>query len=61
MKKESTRDYVDLLLSTKHWPAVFAVDMACDVAAHLEARLPKLANAIWGDRRGCFEEPKRQV
>ena len=33
MRKESTRDYADLLLSTKHWPVVLAVDMACDVVA----------------------------
>ena len=36
-----------LLLSSKHWPVVFAVDMACDVAAHLEVRHPKLATAPW--------------
>ena len=57
MKKESTRDHVDLLLSSKHWPVVFAVDMACDVAAHLEVRHPKLATALWQDRRACFEKP----
>ena len=51
MRKESTRDHVDLLLSSKHWPVVFAVDMACDVAAHLEVCLPKLATALWGERR----------
>ena len=54
MRKESTRDHVDLLLSSKHWPLVYAVDMACDVVAHVEV---KLANAIWGDKRGCFQRP----
>lgn len=49
---------MDLLLSSKHWPLVYAVDMACDVVAHLEVREPKLANAMWAKRRGCFEEPK---
>ena len=43
MKKESTRDHVDLPLSSKHWPVVFAVHMACDVTAHVEVRHPKLA------------------
>ena len=57
MKKESTRDHVDLLLSSKHWPVVFAVDMACDVTAHVEVHHPKLANALWGERRGCFQKP----
>ena len=40
-----------------HWPVVFAVDMACDVTAHVEVRHPKLANALWGERRGCFQKP----
>ena len=55
MKKESTRDHVDLLLSSKHWPVVFAVDMACNVTAHVEVCHPKLANALWGERRACFK------
>ena len=41
----------------KHWPLVYAVDMACDVVAHTEVRLPALANDLWGERRGCFEKP----
>jgi hypothetical protein len=32
--------------------------MACDVVAHIEVRTPKLAKAMWGDRRGCFEKTK---
>ena len=55
--KESTRDHVDLLLSMKYWPVVNAVDMACDVVAHTEVRLPALANELWGEQRGCFEKP----
>lgn len=58
LKKESTRDHVDLLLSSKHWPLAYAVDMACDVVAHMAVRAPKLARALWGERRGCFEKPK---
>ena len=57
IRKESTRDHVDLLLSIKHWPLVYAVDMACDVVAHTEVRLPSLARELWGERRGCFERP----
>lgn len=57
MRKESTRDHVDLLLSSRYWPTVYAVDMACDVVAHMEAREPQLASALWGHRRGCFEAP----
>ena len=53
-----TRDHVDLLLSSRHWPLAFAVDMACDVVAHTEVREPKLAKMMWGERRGCFEVPK---
>ena len=57
LKKESTRDHVDLLLSSKYWPLAYAMDMACDVA-HMEVRAPKLARALWGERQGCFEKPK---
>lgn len=60
MRKESTRDHVDLLLSSKYWPLAYAVDMACDVVAHMEVRVPQLAKAMWGNRRGCFETPKKQ-
>ena len=60
MRKESTRDHVGLLLSSKHWPIVFAVDMAFDVAPHVEVRHPKLATALWGDRRACFQKPHPQ-
>ena len=59
LKKESTRDHVDLLLSSKHWPLTYAVDMACNVVAHIKVRDPKLAKAMWGDQRGCFEKPEK--
>ena len=41
----------------KSWPIVYAVDMACDVVAHMEAREPALASQFWDNRRGCFERP----
>ncbi len=55
--KESTHDHVDLLVFSKHWRTVFAVDMACDLVAHTEARYPKLANALWGNRKKGLEPP----
>ena len=60
MKKESTRDHIDLLMSCKYWPLVYAVDMACDVVAHMEAREPSYAKALWDDRRGCFQKPHKR-
>ena len=57
VRKESTRDHVDLLMSSKYWPVVFAVDMACDLAAHIGVRNPSLSSALWGRRQGCFETP----
>ena len=61
MRKESTHDHVDLLLSSKHWPLAYAVDMACDIVAHTEVRNPSLAKTLWGERRGCFEKPKKEI
>ena len=57
VRKESTRDHVDLLLSSRCWPTVYAVDISCDIVAHMEVREPQLASAMWGNRRGCFEVP----
>ncbi len=37
-------------MSSKHWSLVYAVDMACDVVAHIEVRDPALANAMWGEK-----------
>ncbi len=44
-----------------HWPLVYAVDMACDVVAHLETREPAMTRQMWGERRGCFEKPQSGV
>lgn len=55
MKKESTRDHVDLLLSSKHWPVVFAVDMACDVTAHVEVRHQSLPMLFGGREEDAFK------
>ena len=49
------------LRRSKHWPLLYAVDMACDVVTHIEARDPQLANTLWGERRGCFEKPSKRV
>ena len=48
-------------MSSKHWPLVYAVDMACDVVGHTEVRHPKHANAMWREKRGCFQQPKQGV
>ena len=60
-KGEYNRDHVDLLLLLKHWPIVYAADMACDIVAYMEVREPKLASEMWGGgggggRRGCLEK-----
>ena len=46
-----------VLLIPSQLSIVYAVDIACDVVAHAEARLPLMAEAMWGNRRGCFEKP----
>ena len=40
-----------------YWPTILAVDMACDVVAHIECHELQLSHALWKDRRGCFEKP----
>ena len=42
LRKESIWDHVGLLLSSKHWPLAYAVDMACDVVAPVKVRAPKI-------------------
>ena len=39
---------MDLLLSTRHWSVVYTVDMACDVVAHTEPHLPRMADVFLG-------------
>jgi hypothetical protein len=34
---------------------------ACDVVAHIEVHHPKLANSMWGERRGCFQQSKQGI
>ncbi len=40
------------------WPVVYAVDMACDVVAHVEAWVLEMAAFLSGDAKGCFEKPQ---
>ena len=61
VRKESTRDHVDLLLLCSCWPLLYAVDMACDIVAHTEVREPQLANPLWEDQRGFFERPSTTI
>ena len=61
LRKESTCDHVDLLFTSKHWALAYAVDLACNVVAHMEVRAPQVAKTMWGERHGCFEKPKMNV
>ena len=49
------------VISSKCWPLVYAVDMACDVVAHVQVRDSKLATAVWGDSRGCFQKLNKRA
>ena len=48
LQAESPRDYVDLLLSTKHLPNVCIVDMAHVVVAHGNKRKPNMFSPYSG-------------
>ena len=40
---------------------VYAVDMACDVVIHIEARDPcTTSQCLMGERRGCFDKTKQK-
>lgn len=53
IKHESPADYVDLLLSLKHKPAVLVCDMPDKIAKTLKKRAPHLIN----DQLGMLAEP----
>ena len=55
---ESVRDAADLYLSLKYPPVTFVCDTPCTLVRHLDIRVPEMANKIWGEFDGCFEEPK---
>ncbi|KAM3927553.1 HMG domain-containing protein 3 [Leptodactylus fuscus] len=57
VRGESPRDHVDLLASSRHWPAVYVVDMATQVALCADLCHPDLTKQMWGKNQGCFSDP----
>ncbi|XP_041079344.1 HMG domain-containing protein 3 isoform X2 [Polyodon spathula] len=57
VRGESARDHVDLLVSSRYWPPVYAVDMAKQVAVSTDIWYPELAAQMWGKNQGCFSDP----
>ncbi|KAM5171933.1 HMG domain-containing protein 3 [Mantella aurantiaca] len=57
VRGESPRDHVDLLASSRHWPPVYVVDMATQVALCSDLCCPNLAKQMWGKNQGCFSDP----
>ncbi|KAM5214352.1 HMG domain-containing protein 3 isoform 3-T3 [Hipposideros larvatus] len=57
VRGESARDHVDLLVSSRHWPPVYVVDMATPVALCADLCYPELTSQMWGRNQGCFSSP----
>ncbi|XP_075712294.1 HMG domain-containing protein 3 isoform X3 [Rhinoderma darwinii] len=57
VRGESPRDHVDLLASSRHWPPVYVVDLATQVALCADLCHPDLARQMWGKNQGCFSDP----
>ncbi|XP_068134528.1 HMG domain-containing protein 3 isoform X2 [Hyperolius riggenbachi] len=57
VRAESPRDHVDLLASSRHWPPVYVVDMATQVALCADLCYPNLTQQMWGKYQGCFSDP----
>uniref|UniRef100_G1KRJ9 HMG-box containing 3 n=1 Tax=Anolis carolinensis TaxID=28377 RepID=G1KRJ9_ANOCA len=57
VRAESPRDHVDLLVSSRHWPPVYVVDMATSVALCADTCYPELTAQMWGKNQGCFSDP----
>ncbi|MCJ8735731.1 hypothetical protein PDJAM_G00250790 [Pangasius djambal] len=57
VRRESARDHVDLLVSSRFWPPVYVADCAQKVALCAEALYPELASQMWGRNQGCFSDP----
>ncbi|XP_030068133.1 HMG domain-containing protein 3 [Microcaecilia unicolor] len=57
VRGESARDHVDLLVSSHHWPPVYVVDMATQVALCADISYPELTAQMWGKNQGCFSNP----
>ncbi|XP_075066140.1 HMG domain-containing protein 3 [Mixophyes fleayi] len=57
VRGESPRDHVDLLASSRHWPPVYVVDMATQVALCADLCYSHLTQQMWGTNQGCFSDP----
>ncbi|XP_059949604.1 HMG domain-containing protein 3 isoform X3 [Mesoplodon densirostris] len=57
VRGESALDHVDLLVSSRHWPPVYVVDMATPVALCADLCYPELTSQMWGRNQGCFSSP----
>ncbi|XP_078509698.1 HMG domain-containing protein 3 isoform X1 [Lissotriton helveticus] len=57
VRGESACDHVDLLVSSRHWPPVYVVDIATQVALRVDTCYPELATQMWGQDQGCFSNP----
>uniref|UniRef100_A0A8C6UDJ8 HMG box domain containing 3 n=1 Tax=Neogobius melanostomus TaxID=47308 RepID=A0A8C6UDJ8_9GOBI len=57
IKRETARDHVDLLLSSRYWPPVYVSDCAQQVALCADMQYPDLATQMWGRNQGCFCDP----
>ncbi|XP_006275433.1 HMG domain-containing protein 3 isoform X1 [Alligator mississippiensis] len=57
VRGESARDHVDLLVSSRHWPPVYVVDMASAVSLCADICCPDLTSQMWGKNQGCFSDP----
>ncbi|XP_056131375.1 HMG domain-containing protein 3 [Lampris incognitus] len=57
VRRETARDHIDLLLSSRYWPPVYVTDSAQQVALCADLQYPELASQMWGRNQGCFSDP----
>lgn len=57
VRRETARDHVDLLLSSRYWPPVYVSDCAHQVALCADMQYPEQATQMWGRNQGCFCDP----
>ncbi|KAG1931308.1 HMG domain-containing protein [Pimephales promelas] len=57
VRRESARDHLDLLLSSRFWPPVYVTDCAQKVALCADVLYPELASQMWEKNQGCFSDP----
>ncbi|XP_015205495.2 HMG domain-containing protein 3 isoform X3 [Lepisosteus oculatus] len=57
VRRETARDHVDLLVSSRYWPPVYVTDAPRQVAVCTDVRYPELAAQMWGKNQGCFSDP----